>query len=45
MNWRLLMRFMEGFITSLDLESQKVAYEQLNRRRGAVVAVDISTGP
>ena len=30
--------------TSLDLEAQKVAYKQLNNRRGAVVAVDISNG-
>ena len=30
--------------TSLDLNSQKVAFEQLNNRRGAVVAVDISNG-
>ena len=30
--------------TSLDIESQKVAFEQLNKRRGAVVAVDIDTG-
>ena len=30
--------------TSLDLDSQKVAFEQLNNRRGAVVAVDISNG-
>ncbi len=30
--------------TSLDLEAQKVAYKQLNDRRGAVVAVDISNG-
>ena len=28
--------------TTLDLEAQKVAYKQLNNRRGAVVAVDIS---
>ena len=34
----------KDLFTSLDLESQKVAYEQLNRRRGAVVAVDINTG-
>ena len=30
--------------TSLDLEAQKVAYKQLNNRRGAVVAVNISNG-
>ena len=30
--------------TSLDLYSQKVAFDQLNNRRGAVVAVDINDG-
>ena len=30
--------------TSLNLETQKVAYTQLNNRRGAVVAVDIRNG-
>ena len=30
--------------TSLDIESQKVALDQLNNRRGAVVAVEIDTG-
>ncbi|MAR95117.1 MAG: penicillin-binding protein 2 [Gammaproteobacteria bacterium] len=30
--------------TSLDLETQKIAYQQLNNRRGAVVAVDIENG-
>ena len=30
--------------TSLDLEAQQIAYKQLNNRRGAVVAVDISNG-
>tara|TARA_B100001109_G_scaffold166959_1_gene135962 strand:+ start:455 stop:2296 length:1842 start_codon:yes stop_codon:yes gene_type:complete len=30
--------------TSLDIESQKVAFDQLNNRRGAVVAVEIETG-
>ena len=34
----------EDIYTSLDLEAQKVAYKQLNDRRGAVVAVDISNG-
>tara|TARA_B100000965_G_scaffold335509_1_gene301396 strand:- start:2299 stop:4140 length:1842 start_codon:yes stop_codon:yes gene_type:complete len=29
---------------SLDLKTQKIAYEQLNNRRGAVVAVDIKNG-
>ena len=35
---------MEKIYTSLDLKSQKVAYKQLNNRRGAVVAVEIDTG-
>ncbi len=30
--------------TSLDLEAQKVAYQKLDNRRGAVVAVDIENG-
>jgi len=30
--------------TSLDLEAQKVAYKQLNNRRGAVVVVDVRNG-
>ena len=30
--------------TSLDINSQKVAFKQLNNRRGAVVAVEIDTG-
>jgi len=30
--------------TSLDLESQKVAFKAMNGRRGAIVAVKISTG-
>ena len=34
----------EDLYTSLDLKSQKVAYKQLNNRRGAVVAVEIDTG-
>ena len=34
----------ENIITSLDLLSQKVAYDKLNFRRGAVVAVDINNG-
>ena len=34
----------ENLYTSLDINSQKVAYEQLDKRRGAVVAVDIDTG-
>ena len=34
----------EDLYTSLDIESQKVAFDQLNNRRGAVVAVEIDTG-
>ena len=34
----------ENIITSIDLPSQKVAYDKLNFRRGAVVAVDINNG-
>ena len=34
----------EDLYTSLDIKSQKVAYEQLDNRRGAVVAVEIDTG-
>ena len=34
----------KNIYTSLDLETQKVAYKQLNNRRGAVVAVDIRNG-
>ena len=34
----------EDLYTSLDVESQKVAFEQLNNRRGAVVAVEIESG-
>ena len=34
----------EDIYTSLDVESQKVAFEELNDRRGAVVAVDINNG-
>ena len=34
----------EDVFTSLDLASQKVAFDQLNNRRGAVVAVDINDG-
>ena len=34
----------ENLYTSLDLNSQKVAYEQIDDRRGAVVAVEIDTG-
>ncbi len=34
----------ENIVTSLDLPSQKVAYDKLNSRRGAVIAVDINNG-
>ena len=34
----------KNIYTSLDLETQKIAYKQLNNRRGAVVAVDIRNG-
>ena len=34
----------DNLYTSLDITSQKVAFEQLNNRRGAVVAVEIDTG-
>jgi penicillin-binding protein 2 len=30
--------------TSLDLDSHKVAYEKMNNRRGAVVAIEIESG-
>ena len=34
----------EDLFTSLDIEAQKVAYNQMNNRRGAVVAIEIDTG-
>jgi penicillin-binding protein 2 len=34
----------DNLFTSLDLNSHKVAYEKMNNRRGAVVAVDIESG-
>ena len=34
----------KDLFTTLDLESQRVAFEQLDNRRGAVVAVKISNG-
>lgn len=34
----------EDLFTSLDIEAQKVAYNQMNNRRGAVVAIEIATG-
>jgi len=34
----------ENIYTSLDLKAQKVAFDKLNNRRGAVVAVDLKNG-
>jgi penicillin-binding protein 2 len=34
----------DSLFTSLDLESHKVAYEKMNNRRGAVVAIEIESG-
>ena len=34
----------EDLYTSLDISSQIIAYEQLDKRRGAVVAIEIETG-
>jgi penicillin-binding protein 2 len=34
----------EDIYTSLDLKAQKVAFDKLNNRRGAVVAVDLKNG-
>ena len=34
----------EDLFTSLDIGAQKVAYNQMNNRRGAVVAIEIDTG-
>ena len=34
----------KDLFTSLDIEAQKVAYNQMNNRRGAVVAIEIDTG-
>ena len=34
----------EDLFTSLDIGTQKVAYNQMNNRRGAVVAIEIDTG-
>ena len=34
----------ENIFTSLDIEAQKVAYDQMDNRRGAVVAIEIGTG-
>ena len=34
----------EDLFTSLDIGAQKIAYNQMNNRRGAVVAIEIDTG-
>ena len=34
----------ENIFTTLDIEAQKVAYDQMDNRRGAVVAIEIDTG-
>ena len=34
----------DSLFTSLDLESHKVAFEKMNNRRGAVVAIEIESG-
>ncbi len=34
----------DSLFTSLDLNSHKVAYEKMNNRRGAVVAIEIESG-
>ena len=34
----------ENIFTTLDIDAQKVAYDQMDNRRGAVVAVEIDTG-
>ena len=34
----------ENIFTTLDIEAQKVAYDQMDNRRGAVVAIEIGTG-
>jgi penicillin-binding protein 2 len=34
----------ENLFTSLDIKAQKVAYNQMNNRRGAVVAIDLDSG-
>lgn len=34
----------ENIFTTLDIDVQKVAYDQMNNRRGAIVAVEIDTG-
>ena len=34
----------ENIFTTLDIDAQKVAYDQMDNRRGAIVAVEIDTG-
>ena len=34
----------ENLFTTLDIEAQQVAYDQMNNRRGAVVAIEIDSG-
>ncbi len=34
----------ENLFTTLDIEAQKVAYDQMDNRRGAVVAIEIDSG-
>ena len=34
----------ENIFTTLDIDTQKVAYDQMDNRRGAIVAVEIDTG-
>ena len=34
----------ENIFTTLDIEAQKVAYDRMDNRRGAVVAIEIGTG-
>ena len=34
----------ENLFTTLDIDVQKVAYDQMDNRRGAVVAIEIDTG-
>ena len=34
----------ENLFTTLDIEAQQVAYDQMDNRRGAVVAIEIDSG-
>lgn len=34
----------ENIFTTLDIDAQKVAYDQMDNRRGAIVAVEVDTG-